>query len=1689
MFRFFYGLLILPTLINAQLSGTLTIPGSYSTLAAGLSALNNQGISGPLTLMIASNYTETAPAGGFSIYVSGTAQWPVLITGNAAGPKPLFLASAGSRTSGSVIQDGLLRLIGCDYITIAGLAFRETQTSAPQTMEFAIGIFKNTAGDACHHLTIRDCDILLNYQNNSSGNLPACDGSRGIEMINALASAHTSPLTITSASGAHHHNSFYGNRIMNCNYGIALIGFADASPFTCSDTENQIGGLLAANGNTIINFGGGGSNPSAGIRAQQQQSLSVFNNLLISNNGSGGNHPGSLRGIQINMSPEANTCIQMNTVTLHGGGTTAQLIGIENQSGSGGANNSVNISNNLICDGTYVSATTGNFYGISNSASSASLIISNNTFRGISTHAFAGSTFLVYNTGLVSSLQEYSGNSFSFEFDGNQIYTGFMAMVNTTSALPSTTIRINNNRFNNLVHRRQTGSGLLHFISVDGDAAELEINNNLWKNIHLNHSGPQYGINNSASTGSLLTVHSNTLNNYNRMHPGNFYFYYGNSIGGPGSVHTFSRNLLQGYSSGGSLAGNFTGIQDTEGSVPPYPEKIVSSNTVTGIDLGGSGDLTAIQLSDLNASQQPQIVSNLIRNLSGVNQITGILITTPFFSLANVSVCQNTIAGLNSLSAGGTVNGLVLASGGLGVTAYKNKISGLQSATTTGSVNGIYLNSAGNYTLHTNCISDLNASNAVGINRVNGILAATGNFIKLYYNTVRLAAQTTSTLFGSNAFFCSATPSLDLRNNILINLSAASGSGQTVAYRRSTTSSANYLPSSNCNIFYAGAPSVNNLLVAAGTSAYQTITSLQSAFAPRESLSYSQNQQFASVNAASSLFLHLASSQSAPAESSALGLAGITDDVDNELRQGNAGYTGSGTGPDIGADEVASNSLPCATAYTPAINGPSEICQGEGGHWFSAMANSGTGINFQWKVATTAAGPFLPLAGMNAHDLDYTWLAPGQFFLRLETSCPSVSLSAVSASYKVNVFPIPQTTLSAPPLVCAGTSFSITATGNASEYYWKGPAAFTSGSPIALVSNADSFSSGIYTLQTWLSGCAAAVQTLAVTVVEVQATVSAEPAAICTGANCTVTVNGNASLYLWNGTPGASSIVISPPQTSVYTLQAIGFGSCSISRGFTISVVTPTIAAIDASLCLPASSGTAGVRCFTPSVINWFSPSQMLSPVGSGTSINVTSGTGPLLAKASLMQVRQLLNAPLGQGLGSSLIFDLLPTTTILLKNFELAFSTNNSCIVSLYRRSGSFQGFTNSASGWNLVAAGVINTPIPGQLTSCNFSLTQFCAANQITALCLSVSGNSLLLSPAVSSVGLGNGELSLSNALSGPLFNVTPIVQQFEGRIVYSKEICSSPFTTVQVLSGSAPLLTVSPASLTICPSSVATLSAAGAASYLWSTGSTFSVLTLSPLQNQTLVLTGKSPLGCPQTTSVPVQIRTLTPPMLVATSTLVCPQQTVQLSASGAMSYTWAHGPNNASVAVTVNAPGTYKVFGTDTAGCVTHTSLELSTRPVPLISISVSPSVHCAGELIQLNAEGALTYTWLPGGAVSASIQVFATNTSLYNAIGRSVNTCTGLGFLELNPSICAGSEVALPAIGSILYPHPAQMFFRIKTLVQLSGVIVRNVCGQLIHEDRRQQSDYFIDCSSWPRGYYLVVLQSGMGSRMLPLLLY
>ncbi|NBQ47359.1 MAG: hypothetical protein EBU33_02745, partial [Sphingobacteriia bacterium] len=206
---------------RAQMSGAYYIPGDFSSLAAAVASLNSVGISGGTTVNILGGYTETVTVGGLSLTATGTAANNLLFRKDGFGVNPRLMAyTGGTATPISSQQDGIFRLIGCDFVTIDGLDLQDVNTSNPATMEFGYGFFKASAADGCNNNIIRNCTITLNKINNTLGVLPAADGSRGIDLVNALSATHTIALTPTVTSGASSDNRFYGNRIENCNIGI-----------------------------------------------------------------------------------------------------------------------------------------------------------------------------------------------------------------------------------------------------------------------------------------------------------------------------------------------------------------------------------------------------------------------------------------------------------------------------------------------------------------------------------------------------------------------------------------------------------------------------------------------------------------------------------------------------------------------------------------------------------------------------------------------------------------------------------------------------------------------------------------------------------------------------------------------------------------------------------------------------------------------------------------------------------------------------------------------------------------------------------------------------------------------------------------------------------------------------------------------------------------------------------------------------------------------------------------------------------------------------------------------------------------------------------------------------------------------------------------------------------------------------
>ena len=154
--KFVIGVFFLSfTIAKAQLSGTLTVPGTYTSIAAAINDVNALGVGGPLTFNIASGYTEVAPIGGYTLTATGTFANPVIFQKSGVGANPIITAYAGGvGTPGSAFQDGVWRFIGSDYITIDGIDITDPNIANPDNMEFGYGLFPASATNGCQYNTI-----------------------------------------------------------------------------------------------------------------------------------------------------------------------------------------------------------------------------------------------------------------------------------------------------------------------------------------------------------------------------------------------------------------------------------------------------------------------------------------------------------------------------------------------------------------------------------------------------------------------------------------------------------------------------------------------------------------------------------------------------------------------------------------------------------------------------------------------------------------------------------------------------------------------------------------------------------------------------------------------------------------------------------------------------------------------------------------------------------------------------------------------------------------------------------------------------------------------------------------------------------------------------------------------------------------------------------------------------------------------------------------------------------------------------------------------------------------------------------------------------------------------------------------------------------------------------------------------
>lgn len=825
------------------------------------------------------------------------------------------------------------------------------------------GISLNTTSAASVRGIFCGISILagnVNIGTTSGNTIGAATGTNSITIISSISGADITGIYATSTGNVFIKNNTIG--ALNCS-GASTIGYdfygvyaaGSGGDFTIS--SNTVGSITSANsitvgdngvtttgicsftgirttntgtksisGNTIQNcsvYGTGNSSYFGINNSGSSSTLAIRNNEIIAgtNTGSSTTSAGIFTCI-VNSAAVTTANISLNVLRDHSRtNTTGLFTGISN---TGTITTSISIDSNQLGNSaggliTFSQANSIAFLGISNTggATSSSLSIQYNDFRGIVNSASAShSQTYIANSAAVAS-QKINYNTFT-SLSINT--TGAVILISNNVVMPANgTQNVNYNSIVGSFTNSASSGSLTLFTGISATSlnnVSVNQNNNNFSNISVSGSTSILGwVSTDLGTGNVTRyLRNNVFRNWNA---------------GTGSITVINVNVTN--------TGNAT-----------------NNNTIANMTCAGNitGILTGLAST---GTGNDNIYSNLIDSLVSSGTTTSVFGISVIDAGTTKNIYRNTIDYLqaNSLTTG-IVAGISV-SGGLDNVIYKNKIYNLStssSSLSSGTVNGILVSGSVASmvtTIKNNTIGDLKATAASSLDAIRGIsITSTGttSTINVYYNTIYINATSSGTIFGTTGIYhtanaTSTTAVLDLRNNIIVNASTPKSTGITAAFRRSSNTFANYSTSSNNNLFYAGTPGSTRVILYNGTG-YQTIATYKAIVGGgRDASSITDDMvtvsKFISLSGSSDNFLNIDSTKFCAAESAGANISGITTDFEDNIRQGNAGYSGTGKAPDIGAYEFEG-----LWQWTGATN----TAWTNTGNWFtSVVPNSGISLN------------------------------------------------------------------------------------------------------------------------------------------------------------------------------------------------------------------------------------------------------------------------------------------------------------------------------------------------------------------------------------------------------------------------------------------------------------------------------------------------------------------------------------------------------------------------------------------------------------------------------------------------------------------------------------------------------------------------------------------------------------------------
>jgi gliding motility-associated-like protein len=238
-------------------------------------------------------------------------------------------------------------------------------------------------------------------------------------------------------------------------------------------------------------------------------------------------------------------------------------------------------------------------------------------------------------------------------------------------------------------------------------------------------------------------------------------------------------------------------------------------------------------------------------------------------------------------------------------------------------------------------------------------------------------------------------------------------------------------------------------------------------------------------------------------------------------------------------------------------------------------------------------------------------------------------------------------------------------------------------------------------------------------------------------------------------------------------------------------------------------------------------------------------------------------------------------------------------------------------------------------------------------------------------------------------------------------------------------------------ICFGDSTSLNASGSSvSYFWNNGILDGIL-FEAITTQDYIVEGTDLNNCTNKDTVTVNILTL-PTIDAGQDETICIGDSIQLSASGGITYQWSPSTNISNVNVsnpTVSPTNltTYIVTGIDTNNCANNDTLNISINELPTITTSNDTAI-CYGDSISISASGGAFYQWLNSDSIDninlSSPQIWPSNTSIYSVVVTGLNSCIDTSEVNiqvnslpelnagLDQSICIGDTAQINVSGAV-----------------------------------------------------------------------